>query len=96
MEVEELASSTLAVIGRYILEPTIFEKLRSASLGVDREIQQTDAITAQLSSSPTYAHRYKGIRYDYGSKQGFLDATVALAQSRGYTVINDKFLGNHV
>lgn len=80
----DLAPSTLAVIGRYILEPTIFRELRSIPLGIGGEIQLTDAIAAQLSSTPTYAHRYKGIRYDCGSKQGFLDATVALAQARGY------------
>ena len=82
----DLAPSTLAVIGRYILEPTIFKELRTIPLGIGGELQLTDAIAAKLSSSPTYAHRYKGTRYDCGSKQGFLDATVALARIRGFTL----------
>lgn len=82
----EVASSTLAVIGRYVLEPEIFSELNKVQRGVGGEIQLTDAIAAQLFSGKTFAHRYQGIRYDCGSKQGFLDATVAFALKQGYNI----------
>ncbi len=82
----EEAPSTLAVIGRYVLEPEIFEKLKHVQKGVGGEIQLTDAIAAQLDQGTTYAHRFEGIRYDCGSKQGFLDATVRFARKAGYQI----------
>ena len=74
------APSTLAVIGRYVLEPEIFERLKKVQKGVGGEIQLTDAIASQLDLGTTYSHRFDGIRYDCGSKQGFLDATVRFAR----------------
>lgn len=82
----EVAPSTLAVIGRYVLEPEIFERLKKVQKGVGGEIQLTDAIASQLDLRKTYAHRFEGIRYDCGSKQGFLDATICFARKAGYAV----------
>lgn len=82
----EVAPSTLAVIGRYVLEPEIFSELKKVQRGVGGEIQLTDAIAAQLHSGKTFAHSYQGTRYDCGSKQGFLDATVAFALKQGYNI----------
>ena len=82
----DVAPSTLAVIGRYVLEPEIFKRLKKVQKGVGGEIQLTDAIANQLDLRNTYAHRFEGIRYDCGSKQGFLDATVRFARKEGYAV----------
>lgn len=82
----EVAPSTLAVIGRYVLEPEIFERLKKVQKGVGGEIQLTDAIASQLDLRKTYAHRFEGIRYDCGSKQGFLDATIRFARKAGYAI----------
>ena len=82
----EVAPSQLAVIGRYVLEPEIFEKLKTVQKGVGGEIQLTDGIASQLDLGTTYAHRFEGIRYDCGSKQGFLDATVRFARKAGYQI----------
>ena len=82
----DVAPSTLAVIGRYVLEPEIFSELKKVQRGVGGEIQLTDAIAAQLHNGKTFAHRYQGTRYDCGSKQGFLDATVAFALKQGYNI----------
>ena len=73
------APSNLAVIGRYILNPAIFELLENTQHGVGGEIQLTDAIAALLVSDPVLAHAFEGVRYDCGSKLGFLKATMAYA-----------------
>lgn len=75
----ELAPSCLAVAGRYILSPSVFEKIRQQPRGVGGEIQLTDGIAALLSEEPVHAFAYNGKRYDCGSKEGFLEATVELA-----------------
>lgn len=80
------APSTLAVIGRYVLEPNIFDELKIVQKGVGGEIQLTDAIATQLADQPTFAHRFEGVRYDCGSKIGFLEATVHFAKKTGYMV----------
>lgn len=72
------APSNLGVVGRYILTPAIFNELAHTSYGAGGEIQLTDAIARLLTSEPVYAHAIKGVRYDCGSKIGFLKATVAL------------------
>ena len=77
----EEAPSTLAVAGRYILTPGIFDELARQSHGVGGEIQLTDAIAALLRREKVFAYRYEGARYDCGSKLGFLQATVDLAQT---------------
>lgn len=71
------APSTLAVVGRYILTPRIFHHLERQAPGRGGEIQLTDAIASLLEEESVLALRYEGIRYDCGSKTGFLKATVA-------------------
>ena len=62
-------------------EPEIFDYLETVSAGIGGEIQLTDGIGASLETVPTYAHRFEGTRFDCGSKQGFLDATIHLHAS---------------
>jgi UTP--glucose-1-phosphate uridylyltransferase len=70
------APSSLAVVGRYILTPRIFGLLRATARGVGGEIQLTDALATLLSQEYMFAYRFKGKRYDCGSKLGYLQATV--------------------
>jgi UTP--glucose-1-phosphate uridylyltransferase len=79
----ELAPSNLAVAGRYILMPSIFPELQKLPRGVGGEIQLTDGIARLILMERVYAYRYKGTRYDCGSKLGFLQATVDLAENHG-------------
>jgi UTP--glucose-1-phosphate uridylyltransferase len=72
----EEAPSTLAVVGRYILDPLIFDELRNTPKGKGGEIQLTDAIATLLKKRMVIAHRYDGVRYDCGSKLGYLEACV--------------------
>jgi UTP--glucose-1-phosphate uridylyltransferase len=72
------APSTLAVVGRYVLTPTIFQMLAAAQPGRGGEIQLTDAIAALLKRERVLAMRLGGKRYDCGSKLGYLKATVEL------------------
>jgi len=74
----EDAPSTLAVAGRYILTPGIFKELENLPRGVGGEIQLTDGIANLLRREKVFAYRYRGARYDCGSKLGFLQATVDL------------------
>ncbi len=76
----EKAPSTLAVAGRYVLTPDIFDHLAKGQTGVGGEIQLTDAIEKLTSHGRVYAHRYQGHRYDCGSKLGLLKANVDLAE----------------
>lgn len=75
----EEAPSTLGVAGRYILSPSIFQSIRSQPRGVGGEIQLTDGIAGLIGVEPVYSLRYAGKRYDCGSKEGFLQATIDLA-----------------
>jgi len=75
----ENAPSDLAIIGRYILTPDIFDVLAKAEPGKGGEIQLTDAIGTLLKSRPVYGFLYKGKRYDAGDKLGYLKATVDFA-----------------
>lgn len=81
-----VAPSTLSIIGRYILEPSIFDVLDrnvSARLtGAGGEIQITDAMAKSIPHTPFHGVRYEGIRFDCGKKEGFLEATVAFALNR--------------
>jgi UTP--glucose-1-phosphate uridylyltransferase len=74
----DVAPSTLAVAGRYILTPGIFHELENIPRGVGGEIQLTDGIAQLLRREKVFAYRYAGTRYDCGSKLGFLQATVDL------------------
>ena len=71
------APSILAVVGRYLLAPEVFEKLAATGRGAGGEIQLTDAIADLLADNPVYAYSFAGDRYDCGSKLGYLKATVA-------------------
>jgi UTP--glucose-1-phosphate uridylyltransferase len=73
------APSTLAVVGRYVLSPRIFAHLAQAQAGAGGEIQLTDAIAALIREEQVLAYRYQGVRYDCGSKLGYLRATVEYA-----------------
>ncbi|MGR3762368.1 UTP--glucose-1-phosphate uridylyltransferase GalU (plasmid) [Roseobacteraceae bacterium NS-SX3] len=77
------APSNLAVIGRYILAPSVLKNLNNLSRGAGGEIQLTDAIAADIEKDvPVYGYRFEGQRFDCGSKAGFLQATVAFALAR--------------
>jgi UTP--glucose-1-phosphate uridylyltransferase len=69
-------TSTLAVVGRYVLSPRIFHHLRTMPPGAGGEIQLTDGIARLLGESPVLAYEFEGRRYDCGSKLGYLEATV--------------------
>ncbi len=75
----DVAPSTLAVVGRYILSPQIFNLLENQPAGAGGEIQLTDAIARLLQESLVLAYRFQGKRYDCGSKLGYLEATVQYA-----------------
>jgi UTP--glucose-1-phosphate uridylyltransferase len=77
----DVAPSTLGVAGRYILSPGIFQSIRAQPRGVGGEIQLTDGISGLIGKEPVYCLRYEGLRYDCGSKEGFLQATIDLALS---------------
>jgi len=79
----EDAPSNLAVIGRYILTPNVMRNLNRAKAGSGGEIQLTDAIAQEIAASDNvYGFRFRGQRYDCGSKAGFLQATVAFGMAR--------------
>ena len=79
----EDAPSNLAVIGRYILSPNVLKNLNQLKSGSGGEIQLTDAIAAELTQgNDVYGYRFKGQRFDCGSKSGFLQATVSFGLSR--------------
>ena len=73
------APSNLAVVGRYVLAPAIFEHLERIGQGAGGEIQLTDGIAALMREEAVYAYRFSGKRYDCGSKLGYLQATVEYA-----------------
>ena len=75
----DVAPSRMGVAGRYILMPAIFDHIRRQASGVGGEIQLTDGISSLLGEQSVYAFQYQGKRYDCGSKEGFLEATVELA-----------------
>ena len=75
----DVAPSRTTVAGRYILTPQVFDCIRAGGRGVQGEIQLTDGIAGLLASQKVFAYAYQGKRYDCGSKQGFLQATVELA-----------------
>ncbi|MGR8997747.1 MAG: UTP--glucose-1-phosphate uridylyltransferase GalU [Gammaproteobacteria bacterium] len=74
----DVAPSNLAVVGRYILTPAIFDKIKKTGRGAGGEIQLTDAIAELLADEQVLAYEFEGKRYDCGSKLGFLIATVEL------------------
>ncbi|OGS80364.1 MAG: UTP--glucose-1-phosphate uridylyltransferase [Gallionellales bacterium GWA2_55_18] len=85
----EDAPSTLAVVGRYILTPRIFHYLEKVQAGAGGEIQLTDGIAALMREEKMLAYRFKGTRYDCGSKLGYLKAMVALGLK--HPEVRDEF-----
>jgi len=80
---EGTAPSNLAVIGRYILTPDVLRNLNRIKTGAGGEIQLTDAISAEIDEDrPVYGFRFRGQRFDCGSKAGFLQATVSFGLAR--------------
>jgi UTP--glucose-1-phosphate uridylyltransferase len=73
------APSTLGVVGRYLLTPAIFRHLQRVKPGAGGEIQLTDGIASLLREEPVYAYEFEGVRYDCGSKLGYLQANLAYA-----------------
>ena len=84
------APSNMAVLGRYIITPEIFEILERTDPGAGGEIQLTDGLRALLKIQPIYAYNFEGRRYDVGDKQGFLEASVEYALRR--PELRDGFL----
>ena len=85
----EKAPTTLAVVGRYILTPRIFHYLKNVQAGAGGEIQLTDGIAALMEEEKMLAYRFKGTRYDCGSKLGYLKAMVALGLK--HPEVRDEF-----
>jgi UTP--glucose-1-phosphate uridylyltransferase len=78
----EDAPSNLAIIGRYILTPRIFEVLDRTPMGTGGELQLTDGLRLLLNEENVFGYRYEGRRHDAGDKLGFLKATVEFALKR--------------
>ncbi len=76
------APSNLAIIGRYVLSPKVFEKLEQTPRGAGGEIQLTDAIQALMVEQDVYGYAFEGVRYDAGTTMGWLKASVELALER--------------
>lgn len=85
----ENAPSTLSIIGRYILQPEIFNHLATFEKGAGGEIQLTDAMAKLLGKQPFHGVRYDGQRYDCGSRIGFIEANIAFS-------LQDPEIGNDV
>ena len=75
----DVAPSTLAVVGRYVLSPRIFDLLESTRPGAGGEIQLTDAIATLLTEEAVHAFRFKGTRFDCGTHLGLIEATIRYA-----------------
>jgi UTP--glucose-1-phosphate uridylyltransferase len=85
----DVAPSTLGVVGRYILTPRIFHHIQHLKPGAGGELQLTDAIAALLKEQQVLAYAFDGIRYDCGSKLGYLQATVEYALK--HNEVNEDF-----
>lgn len=88
----EEAPSNLALIGRYVLQPEVFDHLDRHETGAGGEIQLTDALAKLVGRQPFHALRYAGLRYDCGSRIGFLEANVAVALRRADTAAETRAL----
>ncbi|MBT5798365.1 MAG: UTP--glucose-1-phosphate uridylyltransferase GalU [Alphaproteobacteria bacterium] len=76
------APSTIAVVGRYIIQPSVFATLSTQSSGAGGEIQLTDALSREIGKTPFFGYQFSGTRFDCGSKLGFLQANIAFALER--------------
>jgi len=81
----ELAPSTLSIIGRYILQPEVFDELEARRIGTGGEIQLTDSMARLIGRQSFHGLRYTGTRYDCGDKIGFIEANVAFSLSNPET-----------
>jgi len=95
----EEAPSNISIVGRYILQPQVFDYLEKGKKGRGGEIQLTDAMHAMIKDTPTYGVRFKGRRIDCGNRRGFLEANIAFAlqddNMKGYVQeILKEFIGN--
>jgi UTP--glucose-1-phosphate uridylyltransferase len=88
----EAAPSTLAIIGRYVLMPEVFDHLDKHETGAGGEIQLTDAMAKMIGNQPFHALTYAGQRYDCGTRLGFLEANVAVALNRDDTKAETRAL----
>ncbi len=86
------APSTLALIGRYVLQPEVFDHLGRHETGAGGEIQLTDAMAKMIGSQPFHALTYAGQRYDCGTRLGFLEANCAVALNRDDTQADTRAL----
>jgi len=84
----EQAPSNIAILGRYVISPDIFDILKNTKPGAGNEIQLTDGLKDLSKIQDVYSYIFKGKRYDVGNKLGFLEATVEFA-------LDDKELGNN-
>ena len=78
----EEAPSTIAIVGRYIIQPSVFDTLSKQRKGAGGEIQLTDALSEEIGKTPFFGFEFSGKRFDCGSKLGFLQANLALALER--------------
>ena len=78
----DVAPSTLSIIGRYILQPEVFDFLDNGVAGAGGEIQLTDSMAKLIDTQPFHGYRFEGKRYDCGDKIGFLEANIAFALQR--------------
>ena len=78
----EAAPSTLSIVGRYILQPEVFDALERGERGAGGEIQLTDAMARLIGRQPFHGRRFEGRRFDCGDKAGFVAANVAFALAR--------------
>ena len=75
----EAAPSTLSIIGRYILQPEVFDLIAEQPPGAGGEVQLTDALARMIGRGPFHGYRFEGTRFDCGDKAGFIEATIAYA-----------------
>ena len=78
----EKAPSNMAVVGRYIIEPSVFKELEKQNKGTNNEIQLTDAIANRIGKSHCYGYKFTDDRFDCGSKLGFIQANIKLSIER--------------
>ena len=76
------APSTLAIVGRYIIEPGVFTELSKMDRGTGHEIQITDSLSRRIGATPFHSFNFTGTRFDCGSKLGFLQANISYALDR--------------
>ena len=82
MPLTKLGASTTAIIGRYILQPSIFSILEKQASGTGGEIQLTDALNSAIGTTDFYGYHFAGKRYDCGEVSGYIEANMAVALER--------------